>query len=637
MSAEGGNSSPGGASGQEMKLQLISLTACIAVEITEHLSGFEICRLWMTGDTRLQRHLENGGVQKFELKVTQRFREAFWPLIVKKFALLRTFTFSGPPKWQFNRTQVGLLTTLPKNLRTLHLPSPIPDMVTLASFPVLSELQVGPQYFFSAETIAKLPKSLTILHIASAVPKLDEISYPLPLLTRMTLRLNVQILDRGNIVLEYPTVTIDLERMQNLTYLSIFTSMRLSWTSVPTCLEEVAFPGELTNSVTSKLPSGLKSACTYHGCVPPQLRRWSHLPQSLTRLCFLPDLHSSLRDLPKTLLHLDLDQYQLDWCDFDFLPPMLTFLQTGVCYIDVEPVCFERKLGIHSAEMDLKLPTSLTELILHHGNANRLARPLPPNLRYLTCKEMNLNAANEIEWPSTMLRLCTGFGDTRDMRGPPTSSSRPSLTIDHLIERHEENPEENLRIPPSITELTVTLLRGVLLPSIIPNGLVSFRVEGDAVRDSSIFLPGWSKLLPPTITEVKLQNPIDVAWITNLNTPNLTALHAYADFPIARVSDLPKSLVELRLFWDENIRWDFNMSDFRHLRTFSVIAFLAASPPPNLIDLLPPRLALFHITTMGVVLDTHWERLRSKRIQVDCMEASDRVQDVLHSILYNEA
>jgi hypothetical protein len=166
--------------------------------ITGFLDGFEICRLWLGGNQRLMARLENGGVTRFDITLSQTVSRK-WPTVVSQFRHLDSLRIVPTTKnhriW-FSGVDFGSISPTLKHLEleleylTLNLlglpitiADPHPDPIwspktegklEMSPFPMKSHFQNLETVIFRSRLLAPdivvpmLPKSILKLHLTYA-------------------------------------------------------------------------------------------------------------------------------------------------------------------------------------------------------------------------------------------------------------------------------------------------------------------------------------------------------------------------------------------------------------------------------------------------------------------------------------
>lgn len=581
---------------------LNSLGLDVLAQISFYLSGFDVIRLWFSGNLLIRHRLEHGGVRNFDLFFGDRFSNVHMPCALSRFSGLYSLTFGCSEKHK--AIDLSNLAYASSGLRILHIPRFDTLVATFINhLSHLQSLKVGIAVLGAEEMLA-LPQQLTTLSVMTSLDLVSSSTLPLPHLTELDL---IFSFTTSNTSSAGPVLL--LGHLKELSSLKICDAYA-AWSPLPPHLVSLSYNMAITEEVLSQLPSSLK-ALSAVVCIHPS-RLTLLLPRQLAKLELELDheyasAHLSedfCRSLPRTLTHLSLKNGHLKAQAICHLPSTLSFLSANFGSGDDR----SRVLG------PVQLPVSLT-VLKHRGVSFEIAAPLPPLLHTISCPLLNINSAAPIEWPENVMSLTTFISESRDMRGPPTGASF-RLTIEDLLKRYWEDPEEVLRLPASLTYLKVSLQRGSILTAIIPPTLTTLHIEYCSSHASSTFLPRWSKLLPSSLTDLLINGvPLDHDWLENLNLP-LLASFACSHFDVTAESFtmLPQSLVYISINFFPLMDWNIDLSDLCRLRSLYILSPIFKALPLNFAYLLPKSLNSIAISIDFMPRDSITRDLKRQRI-----------------------
>lgn len=561
--------------------QFTSLYPELLASITQYLSAFHITRLWICGSIGLQGTLSRSGVHTWRFQVGPRFTRLTWPVSLLRALQAPNFVITLPSKLIPLATE-SIVASLPSTLRRLELISTYDDILpsvsygsfsSFASFEHLIELHLGFENALKdPEALNFLPTNLRTLRAVADFTNLDSRVKPLLNLESLSLRL-----------IRPSEIYLKFDMLPNLTSLRLSACGPVSLGALPENLKSLHFPMIMDHKTIQGLPSGLVSLSTIFATVNA-LSLALALPRALTDL----DIDSTcvsnftapfdfIGALPRTLKALDLGSIKVFPRTSPQLPPSLSLLSAEFC------------LDHRDQSAEVFLPSTL-EHFVQRGPVMRVANPLPPNLRSLSCPALNINSAVRTTWPEHLSTLITCVDESRDMRGPPKGSSF-QLSVEALLDRHFADIDESLRIPESLTHLNVYFLRGSLLTALMGPQLQTLKLATDVSAIDSTFLPRWSKVLPSTLTDLEVRGvPIDEQWLDHVNLPHLRFLHLERfNVPEDRLTALPTSLEKIDIDQFPFFQWAVDLKKYNRLR-FLRIATKDVHPPTFLPSLLPSSL-----------------------------------------------
>ena len=568
------------------------LTYDIIDNITQHLDGDDVIRLWLTGDSSWHTKLcQCGGIQQLRISL-EHWKSIRWPSVVREFCHLTSFTFHDMVSSVEHHVRDVDLLTLPRTLKVL-------DISLSNDWDLFQDaISRSPTHFSDLEVIRMSVyegRPVFDEKFRQSVPNLREISFPTP------------------------SAVSDLDVAMLPPYLTIFDCPVRSLVIGPTS----RFPPTLTKlkmlirtldqDWVPLLPDALVYCVVLPSTAIPSTDywQWHKLPRNLTLLeTVVSNLTETLlRALPSSMLVLSLRSFTIITSELlSMLPSSITELRGML----------PPEIGM---DLALALPKSLT--ILAETVQPHTIPKLPPNITSIRIAGMT--DVDDIAGETISLPL-------RSVRAPriPRRLSRilPQTVTSLRIADGTASLQSLKALPRHLTELSILRTPPLEIDEglqYLPHSLFSLNLQSIVIQpgDEFVLSPDSSKWIPRQVTELSL-GPVripDDQWF----------------------SFLPRTITDLKLMIikSHSIIWNINLPE--RLRTFQCgIDPLPENAVPNIIRALPITLTTLIITTRDLEADTMVtdeelinlpRGLRSLRIPTST-HLTPSIQDLLPPKLY---
>lgn len=570
--------------------------------ITASLSGHGIGKLWMCGSPRIIRNMLHEGVLKFEIEGAV----SSWPRISLLFPLLQEFScvFMHPMPEKLIERDIMQLPASLRSLRLILSNSPIMGSNSLISrFSELISLELGFESSYHPDIMRKMPKHLQKLEIClDNLP--SDFSF-VSCLQLQSLKLMLRDLDHVNIDAR-PLSQLTLFHVQldssvpYVAHLPIFEfpkslldfKQNYSWQEMQfnqtNHLQSLQFALHIFRSQPFlQLPFYL-----VHLIVSGQIMHQSN--------CYLSE--DNIAGLPRTLrtLHLPENVHILVQAS-PLLPNGLLSLRSA--FVQGLQGLFRSSYSDQLEErLELPrplLPPSLTEFLATHVDDPETDVPVMPEHSLTKLKLGFVMLRREfLIWPSTITSFAAFIAETETNW---TNTSVP-LCVEALEEhRRAWNPQNGafLLVPANCLELDLYVENTILLTYLLPPSLtrLSLTLNQERICEENMFPPGWSRLLPTTITSLCLENLyVSQDFFDHQQLKKLQSLKITpgADFSLQNLTCYP--LLEiLNIQFCGIVDWQgVDLSSMTKLQLMDIKAKGdLLCPVSGWIPLLPPKLLVF--------------------------------------------
>lgn len=357
----------------------------VVESITKYIRASDLCRLWISGDSRLNRKLEARGVREIVVEFSPKVEVPRWSFkLLRRFSHLRSMRIISPGK-SIVHFDTHILDTLPKEIEVLEIVSP----QALSIWTIMLSPREGFESFSNYPIGSKFPLLQRLRLTASLeYPKASTIQWGGPQFDALSQDI-ISILPGG--LREFET-----------------SSPNLGITSIG------KLPRKLTTLVLHK-----------------ELTESLYLPKTITKLA-VNNLWGECKWLPATLKSCMIGNKYFDRKHFAALPPYLLQLYLPNVTAPPPPIVNLAALGrLHT--LDLGSLKSHDDPI-----------PLPTSLTALKLNNWNLNAAFFSWIPPTIVRLHVGC-EQANLEENPISDLLPTtlkhLTIDSCSDITKEQVE----------------------------------------------------------------------------------------------------------------------------------------------------------------------------------------------------
>jgi hypothetical protein len=481
---------------------IFSLPPEVFVLVTDSISGFDITRLWLSGNRHIQHLLSiRGGLTQFvqerNLEDPCEFAaEGPWPLLTSHLERLEHISFknivfgisdsSSTPKTCFAMLPRTLQSLKVSNVQfwnsdtceTLYIripdivslfPSleslvyqvsmrnlPADDVIVLSGLSKLRSLETTTKWSSSAsEFCENLPRGLESLVCTGSLHIGNHSLQDLPpKLTRLTLgnlhRFVLDLLDTLPSTLEHLAITSINGCIDNLSQFGSYASSLVS----------LELRGERLRLHENAIPRSLISfILSYHSLElsPSAVDSMMRFPESIQELELGPasDVVYVLGIWPHALRRLSL---------VSLLTQPHAFLPLLAGTPPLETLVLTKSFGI-TDEMLRSLPRTIKRLEVNHVVAPIQAGSFPPNLTRLEMQRADLGDHDVLHLPRTLLHLKIGHSNF----GNEGMRNLPNLTRLILEHNSELNNDSIPLLPPSLVFCSLTSIPNVSLKLLPPH------------------------------------------------------------------------------------------------------------------------------------------------------------------------
>jgi hypothetical protein len=631
---------------QSQPTKLSSFPSNVLSDITGHLTGYDITRLWFCGDARLCKAMKQGGVLKFE--VFHRFLR-FWPNLISEFDHLASLHVELAQSDIIDDI-AGSSTPIPGSLTSLCANAAIFETILLSSPEVLQKLlhlTILDEYYFPSPEDGGDVANWSLQTLKWVTSEENTISYPVTL---------------TSLELSYSGFG-DSEDLIDFSHLTQLTQLKMIYVQ-----REHRYPDSLQYLSTD---------------FQMEAEHIKHLPRAnLTHLSYAPlettNIHLDL--LPRSLrtLHWRCEGDNVPECEMEddwiaHLPLCLENFQVDAFFRtkgeDLKKLSPTHLKSLHIRELSISDSSNLEEQFISLGEHSlRSIAPkgdILPNVLSFKAEGDTDSLMNCI-WPSSLKTLesatriplcwigpldpsqddpkCPKIARDNLVRYPPsleTLSISISSSWEEDVQRVQENSITRF-IPLNLHTLSIEIVGALNLHLLLNPQLqvlkIAIRSLPNTLLDTMKQLNGnWFQALPQTLQVLKLDGHHESwAWLSNeqYKLNHLTNLKELDTKPIrfsleeSLLQFLPASLQKLRVSFEQKISWTkINLSYLINLRECDIQCIEGPIDlPPDFLEVLPSRLVYFCFEGLqGYDCTQIVHKMRSAGIDVQARSPINRI------------
>lgn len=635
-----------------------------------------IGKLWLCGDSGLCRSMRFGGVRKFRKEMMDGVFDLRWPSLVSNFTQLVEFQMSCPVSCM--RKPRPRFETLPHGLQVLelgqgfvrrfldsdhfnllpHLVSlRLPETCALIRFeveqipPRLYELRIALDANDCLLSLSKLACAPTLiilsLHIEQHLPNVEISLEHMPTLEKLKIEV-----DAARLLLPKSVTNLKSTKALGFAYPLPFGLLTLSarFSSFSKETLDGVLPRSLTElemwivgrveGASSLNPLILTSEDAFR-MLPPNLTTFK-VPYKPEELRFSADFCSKLAHLKTLAIDFGLGKDSYPWrhqcaqnrdpfkdtyASRPILPDSLTeYSALGGRNDDALPLVWPESLAtLRMGAFAIRPGDGSNGMNTNNQNSGSNGSANSSSDGRDEMKHFS-ETGTRIRWPPSLAHLSTRIVDLRVTERADSGTPR---SLEELMKEREERLDSVLVVPKTLVSLAMDS-PSLHLPinCILPPRLRSLDLNMHSESGVYSILqwpPGWSALLPETITHLRVIVPsscyaLGDEWLKNLKLPHLTSLDlprfVQADPKLLHLLPSPL-LANLKMSFEADIPWlEMKLDKFQKLEQLHLASRSSKSYPKTFLDLLPKSIKAitFGGTVSSNIHPEIIEKCRSKHI-----------------------